>query len=211
MMKIEPVDANKLVEKYRGTVHNIARSIVRNSPVVSLEDLEQEGLTAIITAVETYDASAGPLDAYIRTCVRNALVAEANKCCGVFTIDPRVRVQCNQIVRLRDQNLTDDEIMAKLGINNRKRFYTLITLVDAECYDVESEVAVDDGCFYGRSDVMDALEEVGLTDRELNLVRMLIEGQPKIAILQKLQIDQSVYRQLQASVELKIRAWGRAE
>lgn len=208
MKDFEPVDAGEVVQRYQSVVHSIARSIVRNSPVVSHEDLEQEGMTAIVAAVETYDASAGSFSSYIRTCIRNAMIAEANKCCGVFTIDPRIRLQVNKIVRLRNLGYEDNDIMRRLGINNRRRFYTLTALVDTEVY-TDTEAVTDDGFFYDVNSIMDALDEIGLSDREISLVQLLIAKKSKPAILKTMSIDNAGYRQLCSSITNKVRDWGR--
>jgi len=210
MMDLEPVDADQLAKQYAGVVKSMARAIVRHSPVVSIEDLEQEGMAALVLAADTYNASAGSLSAYVRACIRNALIAEANRHCGAFVIDPRVRLQVNKLVRLRNRGESDEAIMRELGLSSRSQYTSLLSLVDIEYYDAELETETDDGCnFYAAGDVIRALEEVGLTDSEITFVKMLIENQSRRKVQEVLNIDDRKYSQLKITIANKIRDWGR--
>jgi RNA polymerase sigma factor (sigma-70 family) len=215
MNDLEPVDVDELFERYAFVIRNMARRIVsNNNSVVSLEDLEQAGCVALVSAIDSYDASAGSLGSYIRTCVRNALVAEANKYCGVFTIDPRIRLQVNQIIRLRENGHSNEEIKSLLGINNQDRFRALLSLVDIRTIECERQDIIgadDDTCFYDAKSVIKALREIGLNEDEVTLVELTITNHTRQQIMQILNVNGMQYSRLRQSIRDKIVAWGETE
>jgi RNA polymerase sigma factor (sigma-70 family) len=207
-----PVDRDQILTKYSHIISHMARNIILNSNILSRNDLEQAGVAALLAAIDSYDPSTGSFNNYARVCIRNAMLAEANKCCGIFMIDPRVRTQVNQINKYRRDGLTDDEIMTKLGLTNKRRFLSLTSLLDIEYTEANDQISeIDELNFNNTDELLKILQEVGLNDKELCLVEYITTGCDKKYILENMDIDYTKYLDIRNTVKDKIRTWGRAK
>jgi RNA polymerase sigma factor (sigma-70 family) len=207
-MSGESTELQDIIVKYTNIVKSMVRRIIINGNMVSTEDLEQVGMLALVNAIRTYDSSVGSLPSYLRACIRNAIIAEANKCCSVFTIDPRVRVQVNQIIKLRREGHDNESIMQTLGIRNRDRFLSLLSLVDIEVEILSDDIAANDTSMFDVQDVYRVLNDIQLEDQEKDLIVLTIANQSRKTIMRSLSLDGVQYANLKKQVIKKILEWG---
>lgn len=200
--------ADKAYARHRGLIRSLINSIVVNNPsVVDTQDLQQAGALALFVALKSYDPSLGSLSSYIRKCIRNALLAEANSFNGVFTVDEKVRRNANAIVKMRAEGLSDDIIMTRLGIKTRATFLSMLELVESHSVgfdqvDVEIETSIEE------DSIFKMLHEIGLTERETKLVNLMTSNHSMDEITTELGVSRSLIYTMRASIEDKIRAWG---
>lgn len=185
----------------------INQIVVNNSSVVDTQDLQQAGALAFITALRSYDPSLGSFPSYIRQCVRNALLEQANSFNGAFTVDEKVRRQANAIRRLRSEGLSDDVIMARLGIKTRATFLSLLDLVENHSVDLE-QVEISSNSSIDEDGIFKMLEEIGLTESEMEFVNLVTSNHSMDEIVERMEMSRSTLYAIKASIRDKILAWG---
>lgn len=199
---------DKVYSKHRGLIRMLINSVVVNNPaVVDKQDLQQVGAMALIAALRSYDPSLGSLPSYIRSCIRNALIEQANSFSGAFTTDDKTRRQANLIRRLSHEGLGEEEIMARLGIKNRATFLSLRELADGRCTDIDN-VDVPDVVSIEESDIFRMLGEIGLTEQENEFVNLTINNFSMDEMSTKMGVSRSTLYAIKASIKEKILAWG---
>lgn len=197
----------KAYHQHRGLIRSMINSIVVNNPaIVSTEDLQQVGALALMIALRSYDPSLGSLQSYIRSCVRNALLEQANSFNGVFTVDEKVRRQANAVMRLRREGLSDEEIMSKLGIKTQATFLSLLHLVEPTI-DVEN-VEMVSGMALEEDDITRLLDEIGLGSDELRFVNLVIQKHSMSDLERIMGLSRSQLYKLKSSIKDKILEWG---
>lgn len=200
---------DKVYAKHRGLIRALINSIVVNNPaVVDTQDLQQAGAMALILALRSYDPSLGSLPSYIRKCVRNALIEQANSFNGVFTTDEKVRRQANQIRKLRAEGLDDDTIMARLGVRSRATFLSLLDLVDCSSIDLD-QVETPGDISFEEEDIFRMLGEIGLSDQEMEFVNLTVRNYSMDDMATEMGVSRSTLYTVKASIRDKILAWGR--
>ena len=202
--------AEKLVAKYKGLIRAMINSVVVNNPsVVSIEDLQQAGALALIVALKSYDASVGSFHAYIRSCIRNALLEQANSFNSVVTVDEKVRRQANAIIKMRVGGLSDDEIMARLGIKTRATFLSLVDLADNRSVDIDQIEIPDVGAMLDEEQMWKQLSDIPLSDKELEFIQLTTTNHSMEEIQAKMCLSRSALYELKSSIMDAILAWGR--
>lgn len=198
----------KAYHQYRGLIRSMVNSVVVNSPaVVSAEDLQQTGALALMVALRSYDSSQGSLPSYIRSCVRNALLEQANSFNDVFTVDEKIRRQANAVVRLRREGKGDEEIMGLLGIKTHATFLSLLHLIEP-AVDID-QLEIVDGASLEEQDILRILDEIGLENDELRFVNLVINRHSMSDIEREMSTGRSQLYRLKASIKNKILEWGR--
>lgn len=198
---------DEIYSQYRTLIKTLVNGIVINNPsVVSIEDLQQAGALALMMAINSYDPSLGSLQSYIRSCVRYAILEQANIFNSVFTVDEKVRRQVNMALKLRKQGLTDEEIMSKLGIKTRATFTSIMGLVDQPS-DI-SHIDISIGQAIEEDDVVRILDEIGLDESERQLVNLLIEKHSMDDLEKITKTSRSHIYKLKSSIKDKILKWG---
>lgn len=201
---------DKVYARYKGLIRSLINSIVvNNSSVVSHEDLHQAGALALIVALKSYDPSVGSFQSYIRSCIRNALLEQANSFNSVTTVDEKVRRQANAVKRLRREGLSDDEIMACLGIKARDTFLSLVELVESRSVDLDQiEICANNGL--DEDQLFNMLDEINLSEQEVMLVRLMTTNHSIDEIQEVMGLSRSAVYALQASIREAILDWGRS-
>lgn len=199
----------KIYQQHRGLIRSMINSIVvNNTSVVDTQDLQQVGAIAVIVALRSYDPSLGSLPSYIRTCIFNALLEQANSFNGVFTVDEKVRRKANMIVKLRVQGLSDGDIMTRLGIKTRATFLSLLGLVTNSSVDIDqADVEID--TTLAEDDITKMLDEIGLTKLEVQFVNLTTSGHSMDDIMKTMLLKRTSLFALKASIKDKILSWGR--
>lgn len=200
----------KLYSRHKGLIGSLIRSIViNNKSVVSIADLQQVGAMALIVALKTYDPSLGSLSAYVRKCIRNALLEEANSFSGVFTVDEKLRRQANKAYRMRKTGKSDQEIMSILGIKTEATYRSLLNLVENKTVNLEqiehlASISLDE------FNLLKALDDVGLSPTERQVVSLLM-SQISIADIEKQTgLTKVQIANIKVVVNDKITNWGRS-
>lgn len=201
---------DKVYAANKGLIRSLINSIVvNNRSVVSIEDLQQAGALALIVALRTYDPSVGTFQSYIRCCIRNALLEEANSFNGIFTVDEKLRRQTNAILKMRAQGLSDEIIMTRLGIKTRATFLSLLELgnhaIDLAQVDIEDNFSPD------AKDILYLLDEIGLSKTELQFVNLTISNYSMDDIAEEMKLSRSHLFTIKATIRDKILIWGRDE
>lgn len=210
MIKLCKMDesSDKLYAQHRGLIRSLINSIVVNNPsVVDTQDLQQAGALAVIAAFRSYDPSLGSFQSYIRKCIRNALLEQANSFSSVFTVDEKVRRQANAIVKMRAEGLSDDAIMTRLGVKTRATFLSLLGLVESRSVDLD-QVDVEAEATIEEKSVFKMLEEIGLTESEVELVNLVISNHSIDGITKEMGISRSRLFEIKTSIRDKILTWG---
>lgn len=211
-MKYAPTmdDIDKIYEKHKGLIRSLINSVViNNSNVVSRDDLFQVGALALILALKSYNPELGSLHAYIKSCVRNALLEEANSFNGVFTTDPRLRRQANRALKLKREGRTEKEIMTTLGIATKKTLKSLINIaeggnaIDLSSIDIESDPLTND------EELDYLLSDVGLTETERQFVNLVVRNYSMEQIQEAMLLSKAQYYTVNASIKDKIISWGK--
>jgi len=203
--------ADKVYAQHRGLIRSLINSIVVNNPsVVDAQDLQQAGALALIIALRSYDPSLGSFQSYIRKCIRNALLEQANSFTSVFTVDEKVRRQANAIIKMRVEGLSDDTIMTRLGIKTRATFLSLLGLVeshsvDLDQVDIEAEASIEEESIYKM------LDEVGLSKPEIQFINLVTNSHSMDDIMIEMHVGRSHLYTIKASIRDKILAWGQDE
>jgi len=199
----------KVYAQHRGLIRSLINSIVVNNPsVVDTQDLQQAGALALIVALRSYDPSLGSFPSYIRKCIRNALLEQANTFSGVFTVNEKVRRQANLIKKMREKGESDDKIMTRLGIKTRATFLSLLELVDNRSFNI-NQVEIVDETPAEENSVFRMLDEFGLTEQETELINLVINNFSVDEIIDKMSISRSTVYKIKTSIHNKILAWGR--
>lgn len=199
--------AENIYAKHRGLIKALISSIVINNPaVVSTDDLQQTGALALMMALKSYDPSIGSFQTYIRRCIRNALLEQANTFNGVFTVDEKIRRQANKVIKLREQGLEDSEIMRRLGIRNKDTMLSLIELthstVDVKNLDTVEEENISE------NDIMRMLGEIGLDEIEQRFVALVIDNKSMDELEKEMGTSRANLYSIKRSIKDKILAWG---
>ncbi len=201
---------DRLYARHKGLISSLIRSVVvNNKAVVSTSDLQQVGAMALIVALRTYDPSLGSLSSYVRRCIRNALLEEANSFSGVFTVDEKLRRYANKAQALRKLGKSDDEIMKTLGIRTRATYLSLLGLVENHTVDLEqiehlASISLDE------DGVLKALDEVGLSKTERHVVQLLMEQVSLEEIESKTGLNKIQISNIKTIVNDKIISWGKS-
>jgi RNA polymerase sigma factor (sigma-70 family) len=197
--------SDKVYAQYRGLIRSLINSIVVNNPsIVDNQDLQQAGAMALIVALRSYDPSLGSFQSYIRKCIRNALLEQANSFNSVFTVDEKVRRQANAIVKMRAEGLSDDTIMTRLGVKTRATFLSLLGLTESRSVDldqVDIEAAEEQNIFK-------ALDEIGLMAFEVEFIDLVINNNSIDSMTKTMGVSRSRLFEIKASIRDKILAWG---
>ncbi len=201
--------ADKIYAQHRGLIRSLVNSVVVNNPsVVDSQDLQQVGAMALLTALKSYDPSLGSFPSYVRKCIRNALLEQANSFNKVFTVDEKVRRQVNAIIKMRKEGIDDNEIMTRLGVKTKATFLSLLGLVDnkpvsLDHSDVETESSMEE------EELCKTLDEVGLAAVEIRFVHLVISNHSMDEIMDKMSVSRSRLYTIKKSIHNKILAWGR--
>jgi len=205
----ESVD--KVYIQHRGLIRSLIKSIVVNNPsVVDTQDLQQAGALALIIALRSYDPSLGSFRSYIRKCIRNALLEQANSFNSVFTVDEKVRRQANAIIKMRAKGLSDDIIMTRLGIKTRATFLSLLGLVESHSVDLD-QVDVEVETSIEEESIFKMLDEIGLDKQEVQFINLVTSNHSIDDIIGEMNISRSRLYTIKASIRDKILTWGREE
>lgn len=200
--------ADKIYAQHRGLIRSLINSIVVNNPsVVDIQDLQQTGALALIIALRSYDPSLGSFQSYIRKCIRNALLEQANSFNSVFTVDEKVRRQANALVKMRNQGLSDDTIMIRLGIKTRATFISLLGLVDSHSVELE-QTDVEAEASLGEASIFRMLDEIGLADPEMKFINLVISNHSMDEIMESMSVSRTALYGIKTSIRDKILAWG---
>ncbi len=203
--------ADKIYAQHRGLIRSLINSIVVNNPsVVDTQDLQQAGALALIVALRSYDPSLGSFQSYIRKCIRNALLEQANSFNRVFTVDEKVRRQANAIIKLRVEGLSDDTIMTRLGIKTRATFLSLLGLVESHSVDLD-QVDIEVESSIEEESIFKVLNEIGLGEPETQFINLVISNHSMDDIMNKMNVSRSHLYTIKASIRDKILAWGQDE
>ena len=201
---------DRLYARHKGLISSLIRSVViNNKAVVSVADLQQVGAMALIVALRTYDPSLGTLSSYVRKCIRNALLEEANSFSGVFTVDEKLRRHANKAQALRKLGKSDDEIMKALGIRTRATYLSLLGLVENNTVDLEqiehlASMSLDE------DGVLKALDEVGLSKTERHVVQLLMDQISLEEIELKTGLNKIQISNIKTVINDKIISWGKS-
>jgi len=200
---------DKIYTRYKGLIRSMINSIVvNNKSVISLEDLQQAGALALIVALRSYDPSLGSFQSYLRTCIRNALLKQANSFSGVFTVGEKNRRFANRIAKMRKEGLSDNAIMERLGIKTPATFNALAALVDATAIDLD-EINLPANLSLDEAQLLSMLEDIGLTPVEMEFVNLIVNNYSMEDIQEKMQSGRSTLYEVKASIRDKILHWGR--
>lgn len=192
--------------QYKGMIRKMITSIVVNNPaIIDPQDLQQAGALALVVALQSYDPSAGSLPSYIRQCVRNAILDQANSFNSVFTVDEKVRRQANRIIKMRNQGLNDEEIITRLGIKTRATFLALTQLVDNSSIELENAY-IEGDMSIDTDDIIRMLSEIGLSKLEKRFVDLVITNHSMDEIMDKMNLGRSRLYEIKASIRDKILA-----
>lgn len=200
----------KLYARHKGLIGSLIRSIViNNKSVVSIADLQQVGAMALIVALKTYDSSVGSLSAYVRKCIRNALLEEANSFSGVFTVDEKLRRQANKAQQMRRDGKSDKDIMATLGIKTEATYRSLLNLIENKTVDIEqiehlASISLDE------ESILRALDDIGLSKVERHVVSLMMTQATLDKIEQETGLSRSEIANIKVLVSDKITNWGRS-
>lgn len=200
----------RLYARHKGLIGSLIRSIViNNKSVVSIADLQQVGAMALIVALKTYDSSVGSLSAYVRKCIRNALLEEANSFSGVFTVDEKLRRQANKAQQMRRDGKPDRDIMDILGIKTEATYRSLLNLVENKMVDIEqiehlASISLDE------ENILRALDDIGLSKTERHVVSLMMSQATLDQIEQKTGLSRSEIANIKVIVSDKITNWGRS-
>lgn len=204
----EPLE--KLYARHRGLIGSLIRTIViNNKAVVSVADLQQVGALALVVALQSYDPSLGSLSAYVRRCIRNALLEEANSFSGVFTVDEKLRRQANRAQQMRKAGKSDQEIMLSLGIKTEATYRSLLNLVENKTVDLEqiehlASISLDE------ESLVRTLDDIGLSPTERQVVSLLMSHVSMADIEQQTGLTKAKLANIKAIVKDKITNWGRS-
>lgn len=202
---------DKIYAEHRGLIRSLVNSIVVNNPsVVDAQDLQQAGALALIVALRSYDPSVGSFQSYIRKCIQNALLEQANSFNSVFTVDEKVRRQANAIAKMRNKGISDDVIMTQLGIKTRATFLSLVELlenrsIDLDRTDIEIEASVEE------ESIFKVLNEIGLDESEITFINLITKNCSMDEIISEMGVSRTNLYTIKASIRDKILAWGRDE
>ncbi len=203
--------ADKIYAEHRGLIRSLVNSIVVNNPsVVDAQDLQQAGALALIVALRSYDPSVGSFQSYIRKCIQNALLEQANSFNNVFTVDEKVRRQANAIAKMRNKGMSDDVIMTQLGIKTRATFLSLVGLldnhsIDLDRTDIEIEASVEE------ESIFKVLNEIGLDESEITFINLVTKNCSMDEIINEMGVSRTNLYTIKASIRDKILSWGRDE
>lgn len=106
---------NKLFNDNIGLVHLALRQL--HCPAELYEDCYQEGCIGLHLAIQRYDESVGKFSTYAVASIRGRILRYMREGNELFKIPRSVRVNRNNIRRLRTEGLSDAEIIEKLGIS----------------------------------------------------------------------------------------------
>lgn len=205
----EPAD--KVYAQYRYMIRSMVNSIVVNSPsVVSAQDLQQAGALALVVALKSYEPSLGSLSSYIRQCVRNALLQQANSFNNVFTVDEKVRRQANAIIKLRSEGVDDDEIMIRLGIKTRATFLSLLGLVENHSVGLD-QIEIEAEASLEQAGIFKMLDEIGLSKSQMQFINLVIDNYSMDEIAKEMDISRAALYAMKASIRDQILAWGQEQ
>ena len=200
--------AGDFYKENRRLIKALMRSIVvNNSSVVSDEDLEQAGALALIVALRSYDPSVGSLQSYIRKCIRNALLEQANVFSSSFTTDEKQRRRANLAYKLRNDGASDEEIMTTLGIRKRDTLVSLFNLLQPATNIDRIEVAGDE--YIDESSIWPLLDEIGLEKDERRYVELVLANHNMDEIERLMGRSRSYLYNLKAAIVEKVLDWGR--
>lgn len=203
----EPLE--RLYARHKGLISSLIKSIVvNNKSVVSVADLQQVGAMALIVALKTYDPSSGTLSSYVRRCIRNALLEEANSFSGVFTVDEKIRRQANKAHAMKKAGKSDHEIMQALGIKTEGTYYSLLNLVENKTVDLEQIEHIASSSI-DEDGINRVLDELGLTNVERKAILLLIEQSSALEIEKKTGITRNQLANLKIMIGEKITSWGK--
>lgn len=201
--------SDKVYSQHRGLIRSLINSIVINNPsVVDNQDLQQAGALALIVALQSYDPSLGSFQSYIRKCIRNALLEQANSFNSVFTVDEKVRRQANAIIKMRAEGLSNDIIMTRLGIKTRATFLSLLGLIESHSVDLD-QVEIEAEAILEEESILKMLDEIGLMKLEMKFINLIINNHSIDEIMKAMDISRSRLFEIKASIRDKILAWGR--
>lgn len=201
--------SDKVYAQHRGLIRSLINSVVVNNPsVVDVKDLQQTGALALILALKSYDPSLGSFQSYIRQCIRNALLEQANSFNSVFTVDEKVRRKANAIVKMRMEGLSDDEIMTRLGVKTRATFLSLLGLVESHSVDLD-QAEVEADSIIEVKNILRILDEIGLTKLEIEFVNLIINNHSMDEIMTELDVSRSRLFEIKAAIRDRILIWGR--
>lgn len=201
--------SDKVYSQHRGLIRSLINSIVVNNPsVVDNQDLQQAGALALIVALQSYDPSLGSFQSYIRKCIRNALLEQANSFNSVFTVDEKVRRQANAIIKMRAEGLSNDMIMTRLGIKTRATFLSLLGLIESHSVDLD-QVEIEAEAILEEESILKMLDEIGLMKLEMKFINLIINNHSIDEIMKAMDISRSRLFEIKASIRDKILAWGR--
>jgi len=194
--------------KNKYLIRSLINAVVVNNPsVVGMADLQQVGAMALIDALRTYDASLGSFQSYVRKCIWNALLKEANSFSGPFTTDEKTRRRANLLDKLKKDGLTDDAIMARLGLKNHETLVALQRLVNVRVVDVD-DIDIQESESLDKLQIFKMLGEMGLTDSELTFVQLTMQDRSIDDLITEMGLSRSRLYAIKASIREKILTWG---
>ena len=203
----EPFD--RIYARHQGLIGSLIRSIIINGrSVVSIADLQQVGAMALIVAIKTYDPSLGSLTGYIRKCIRNALVAEANTFTGVFTVDEKTRRQANHATRLYEQGLDSQSIMNQLGIKTVATLEALLKLTSNDTVSID-QIEVLAPSSMDEQAIISMLDDVGFSKQERRLVDLMMDSCSVDEIGNITGMNKGEIARMRTAINEKITHWGK--
>jgi RNA polymerase sigma factor (sigma-70 family) len=203
----EPFD--KIYARHQGLIGSLIRSIIINGKsVVSIADLQQVGAMALIVAIKSYDPSLGSLGGYIRKCIRNALLTEANTFTGVFTVDEKTRRQANQASKLIEQGLDNQTIMNQLGIKTISTLDALLRLTSNHTMPID-QIEVLAPSSMDEQTIISMLDDVGFSKQERQLVDLMMNSRSVDEIENVTGMNKGEIARMRNAINEKITHWGK--
>ena len=207
LCKVEE-SSDKVYSQHRGLIRSLINSIVVNNPsIVDNQDLQQAGALALIVALQSYDPSLGSFQSYIRKCIRNALLEQANSFNSVFTVDEKVRRKANAIIKMRAKGLSDDIIMTRLGVKTRATFLSLLGLIESHVVDLD-QVEIEAETTIEEASIFKMLDEIGLMESEIEFINLIIKNHSIDEMTKVMNVSRSRLFEIKASIRDKILTWG---
>lgn len=199
----------RLYARHKGLIGSLIRSVViNNKSVISIADLQQVGAMALIVALKTYDSSLGSLSVYVRRCIRNALLEEANSFSGVFTVDEKLRRQANKVQQMRREGKSDKDIMFTLGIKTEATFNSLLNLVENKTVDIDQIEHLASSSL-DEEHILRTLDDLGLSSAERKIVSLLMTHATLSQIEQETGLTKNEIASMKLVISNKITHWGR--
>lgn len=204
-------EIEEILEEYKDIVARTARSAYYSSASIDLSDLCQIGNLAVLTAVKTYDPSAGStIKSYVSKIVRREIFNEAGRFLGVFTVDSRLTSLAALAHDLTAKGLSDVEIAKNLSAKSGRNIDVdhvrdlRVAYVRRYHSDVSDEILNED--IVEESSIQEILDSVISNDLEQNILDNRIMGDiPASVVAVNLNITKKKVYEIEGVLRAKLR------